>query len=273
VKIKKRSIPTAESPPAAGTIQPFEAFLVLDIEGTCKQGSDFNYPNEIIELPVVLLQWKNKTKDGVASTLEVVDEFRAFVKPTWRPILSDFCMGLTGITQEQVNSAPQFPEVLVSLEAFLVKHGLIQLGTGKRQKRLCWCSDGPWDIRDFFVKQCFISQVNMPEWIRGDVLDVRSTVLQWRETQFTICTPVPVAHLTSGGLRPSLNIPAQLKALGLPAFEGRQHSGIDDTRNLSNVIIELARRGMPLLPNTTIYPGRRWSWMGKRGQVLEDGLP
>ena len=29
------------------------------------------------------------------------------------------------------------------------------------------------------------------------------------------------------GLRRSLNIPAQLKALGLPEFEGRQHSGID----------------------------------------------
>lgn len=28
--------------------QPFEVFLVLDIEGTCDLGTDFNYPNEII---------------------------------------------------------------------------------------------------------------------------------------------------------------------------------------------------------------------------------
>ena len=28
--------------------QPYEAFLVLDIEGTCELGTDFNYPNEII---------------------------------------------------------------------------------------------------------------------------------------------------------------------------------------------------------------------------------
>lgn len=28
--------------------QPYDAFLVLDIEGTCKLGTDFNYPNEII---------------------------------------------------------------------------------------------------------------------------------------------------------------------------------------------------------------------------------
>ena len=28
--------------------QPFEVFLVLDIEGTCDLGTDFDYPNEII---------------------------------------------------------------------------------------------------------------------------------------------------------------------------------------------------------------------------------
>ena len=28
--------------------QPYEVYLVLDIEGTCNQGTGFNYPNEII---------------------------------------------------------------------------------------------------------------------------------------------------------------------------------------------------------------------------------
>jgi len=58
-----------------------------------------------------------------------------------------------------VDAAPHFSDVLINLEAFLVKNGLIEEGTKKRLKRFCWCSDGPWDIRDFFVKQCFISQV------------------------------------------------------------------------------------------------------------------
>lgn len=48
VKAKKKSIPTAEPPRSPAIVQPFEAFLVLDIEGTCNQGTDFNYPNEII---------------------------------------------------------------------------------------------------------------------------------------------------------------------------------------------------------------------------------
>jgi hypothetical protein len=28
--------------------QPYDAFLVLDVEATCLQGSDFHWPNEII---------------------------------------------------------------------------------------------------------------------------------------------------------------------------------------------------------------------------------
>jgi 3'-5' exoribonuclease 1 len=75
--------------------QPFEVFLVLDIEGTCDLGTDFNYPNEIIELPVCMLRWKDRTDDSRASALELVEEFRTFVRPTWKPTLSSFCTQLT----------------------------------------------------------------------------------------------------------------------------------------------------------------------------------
>lgn len=46
-----------------------------------------------------VLRWKDKSLKGRASRLEIVDEFRSFVKPTWRPQLSQFCTDLTGITQ------------------------------------------------------------------------------------------------------------------------------------------------------------------------------
>lgn len=65
------------------------------------------------------------------------------------------------IAQDQVDTAPRFSETLAQLEAFLVQHALVDPETKTRLKRFCWCSDGPWDIRDFFVKQCFISQVSM----------------------------------------------------------------------------------------------------------------
>jgi len=38
------------------TKQPYDVFLVLDIEGTCDLGTDFNYPNEIIVRPNDILE-------------------------------------------------------------------------------------------------------------------------------------------------------------------------------------------------------------------------
>jgi inhibitor of KinA sporulation pathway (predicted exonuclease) len=60
----------------------------------------------------------------------------------------------------QVDQAPTFIEVTRLFAQFLAKHGLIDSLTGQRLVRFCWCSDGPYDIRDFVAKQCFISNVS-----------------------------------------------------------------------------------------------------------------
>ncbi len=48
---------------------------------------------------------------------------------------------------------------------------------------------------------------------------------------------------------------------------------LQDTRNIARLVVELARRGWKLEPNTPINPNRRWPWMGKRGRVLEEYYP
>jgi hypothetical protein len=77
------------------TVQPTLQMLSAYIQ------AGFHWPNEICEWPVCLMRWEDKSTSGsgTASKLEVVDEFRSFVKPTWAPILSPFCTNLTGITQ------------------------------------------------------------------------------------------------------------------------------------------------------------------------------
>lgn len=254
---------------AARVKQPYDAFLVLDVEATCLQGAGFDWPNEIIEWPVCLLRWKDKSSKGMASQLEVVDVFRSFVKPTWKPQLSKFCTELTGITQAQVNLAPTFPKVLKTFAKFLARHGLIDLKNGRILQRFCWCSDGPFDIRDFVVKQCFISKIPMPLWLRGDVLDVRRLVSAWVATHHPIDGHQARTRSTTAHYFHSLNIPQQLRVLGLGQFQGREHCGMDDTRNIARVLIELARQGIRLEPNTPINPNRRWGWMGRPGEVLE----
>jgi len=249
--------------------QAYDAFLVLDVEATCVQGADFNYPNEIIEWPVVLLRWKDKdTITGKANRLEVVDEFRSFVKPVWRPQLSSFCTALTGITQADVDNAPHFSTLILTFRDFLTRNGLIDPVSGNPLVRFCWCTDGPWDVRDFVVKQCFMSKVSLPIWLSGDVMDIRRLVARWQEKHDPHKKPKGQQSFPQPqGM--FLPITRQLHLLGLPPFQGRQHCGIDDTRNISRIVIELARRGVRLRPNTPINPNRRWPWMGRYGKVLE----
>ncbi len=46
---QKATTPSAPMVPETyKSTQPFDAFLVLDVEATCQQGSSFDYPNEII---------------------------------------------------------------------------------------------------------------------------------------------------------------------------------------------------------------------------------
>lgn len=109
----------------------------------------------------------------------------------------------------------------------------------------------------------------MPPWIRGDVLDVRRTLSNWKADNYqeiTAVEPLEISH------RQPLNIPLQLQALGLPGFQGRPHSGIDDARNIARILAELARRGVRLAPNTSIKSNRRWHWMGRPGEVREELL-
>ncbi|KAI9566496.1 ribonuclease H-like domain-containing protein [Boletus coccyginus] len=265
-RVTKEQFPTNSQAEAVTVKQPYDAFLVLDVEATCFRGTGFDWSNEIIEWPVCLLRWKDKSLKGRASRLEIVDEFRSFVKPTWRPQLSQFCTDLTGITQAQVEYAPTFPKVLKMFARFLAQHGLIDPKNGKPLQRFCWCSDGPFDVRDFVVKQCFISNVPMPSWLRGDVLDVRKVVSVWAAMNRT--SDSQQIHSKVHHFR-SLNITQQLRALRLDPFQGRLHCGIDDTRNIARIVIELARRGIRLEPNTPINPNRRWQWMGRPGEVLE----
>ena len=69
--------------------------VIVDIEATCwKEGSN---ESEVIEIGAV-------REDG--------EEFQAFIKPTKNPVLSKFCQELTHITQEQVDTAEKFNEVV-----------------------------------------------------------------------------------------------------------------------------------------------------------------
>ena len=78
--------------------------VVLDVEATCWKKGVFSRKKETIEIGAVKL-----LRDRAESEWP---EFQTFVRPRRFPRLSSFCRELTGITQENVDAAPTFPEAL-----------------------------------------------------------------------------------------------------------------------------------------------------------------
>jgi 3'-5' exoribonuclease 1 len=77
-------------------------YIIVDLEATCWEKGTRPGRQETIEIGAVRLD----TPAGPAPK-----EFVSFVRPLIRPILSEFCVQLTGIRQEDVDYAAPFPLV------------------------------------------------------------------------------------------------------------------------------------------------------------------
>ncbi|WVF68444.1 hypothetical protein IAT40_003210 [Kwoniella sp. CBS 6097] len=275
--------------------QPYKSFLCFDVEATCRPGKEFDWPNEIIEFPVVLLRWTEPDTNGKRK-LEKVDHFRSYVRPIWKPILSDFCKDLTGITQETVDASPTFPEMLKKLEKWMDKW---DLRTDKGLNDAIWVTDGPWDLRDFVPKQLHITPPSPhPQYFHGPYLNLKfavQAVLSEEHRRYSYASErpnkptngralsaittqrLPKGEKTKSGKVKDVgksfyfNIPGMVAALDLGEFEGRQHSGLDDATNIARILIALSEKNVVIEANGIIQPissGRRYPWMGKKGEVL-----
>lgn len=88
---------------AAAVLAGDRRVIVLDVEATCWKGV-WSRQKETIEIGAVRYQ------KGLPP--EEWPEFQTFVKPLRHPKLSNFCIGLTAITQADVDGAPLFPRAM-----------------------------------------------------------------------------------------------------------------------------------------------------------------
>ncbi|XP_014662783.1 PREDICTED: 3'-5' exoribonuclease 1-like [Priapulus caudatus] len=197
----------------------YDYLCVIDYEATCESTNKPSYKHEIIEFPIVLVNVK---------TLEIEDEFHAFVRPVLHPVLSEFCTELTGITQEQVSVADYFPAVLKRVNSWMLQHGL---GVGAD---FAIVTDGPWDMARFLRGQCELSQISYPTWAK-----------KWINIRKTFGNFYGVSRV---------RMTTMLDLLGLQ-LEGRHHSGLDDSRNIAHVLLIMLRDGAEVRVNERLHPG------------------
>ncbi|KAK9767310.1 hypothetical protein K7432_003005 [Basidiobolus ranarum] len=197
-------------------LQPFDYYLCFDVEATCEEGVNFDFLNEIIEFPIIL----------VDSNFEIVDTFHRYVKPSKNPTLSEFCTKLTGITQETIDKSASFGEVLLEFEVWLNQHSLF------KENSSVFITDGPFDIRDFIEKQCDHSHIIRPKYFTRPWIDIRKLFGKFYKCE-------------------KRNINGMLAKLDL-TFEGREHSGIDDAKNIAKIAKRMHEEGCILDTNCVL---------------------
>ena len=189
-------------------------FVVIDFEATCDEPYNPD-PQEIIEFPAVVVD-----PGGVHDAAE----FHTYVRPVAHPRLRAFCEKLTGISQDDVNAAATFPEVLTLFDAWWQTHA-------GDDALVVTCGD--WDLGSLLPRQCTQHGLPVSAWAHN-----------WANLKRVFAWNFP--HATD---RASLVEIAA--ALGV-VMAGRLHSGIDDARNIAAVLWRMLEMGIDVA-NTAIW--------------------
>ncbi|CAM9651884.1 unnamed protein product, partial [Discosporangium mesarthrocarpum] len=173
---------------------------------------------EIIEFPTVLVD---------SRTLEVVAEFREYVRPVRHPRLDPFCTQLTGI--EQVHARILLCHA-ISQRTVPVSFGLSTVGTNSVLSSMHVI--GSWNLKTMLPAQCSLIAREVPPhlstWV--NLKRVYQVQLGSPEAEEAISRRTAI----------DVDMAGMLQAEGL-RLEGRHHSGLDDCRNIAKILINLCR--------------------------------
>ncbi|EMD42175.1 hypothetical protein CERSUDRAFT_90779 [Gelatoporia subvermispora B] len=197
------------------TQKPLQYLLILDFEATC--GDDLRGPPEIIEFPTLLYDIQ---KDEVQAT------FHEYVRPIISPTLTAFCTKLTGITQDTVDAAQPFPEVWSRFQDFLRSHGIYDAA-----ESAAFLTCGDWDLKTMLPRQLALSESEHGLDEAGDLIPPYNRWINIKQ-----------AFRKQYGMRYQNDMLGMLRKLRLE-LEGRHHSGIDDCKNVLQIVRKMRAEG------------------------------
>ncbi|KAM8939124.1 3'-5' exoribonuclease 1 isoform 2-T2 [Pelodytes ibericus] len=219
---KKQKLTKMLSKESSSTDTYYDYICIIDFEATCEEGHTPDYTHEIIEFPIVLLN---------TQTLEIEDTFQRYVRPEIKNQLSDFCINLTGITQDIIDKSDTFPHILESVVEWMREK---ELGTKYKYAIL---TDGSWDMSKFLSMQCRISRLKYPRFAKKWI-NIRKCYGNFYK--------VP---------RNQTKLTIMLEKLGM-SYNGRLHSGLDDSKNIARIAIRMLQDGCELRVNERIHGGQ-----------------
>ncbi|XP_010178540.1 PREDICTED: ERI1 exoribonuclease 2, partial [Mesitornis unicolor] len=177
------------------------------------------------EFPAVLLN---------TSTGDTESEFHTYVQPQEHPILSEFCTELTGITQKQVDEGvplniclSQFMKWIqrIQKEKKIIFSTDILSNSTSEAKACTIVTWTDWDLGVCLQYECKRKQLRKPD-ILNSWIDLKATYKAFYN-------------------RKPKGLSGALQDLGI-TFAGREHSGLDDSRNTAHLAWRLISDGCVL---------------------------
>lgn len=200
--------------------------FIIDLESTCyedeRRSQKFkhekkpkNFFSEIIEFGIVVLDTKSFT---------IKEEYQSFVKPILFPKLSDFCIDLTTITQEEVDKAKTLAEVIKEVKQVYQKYDCVFASWGHYDKgqikNVCERFRVPFPFNDDHISL---------KHEHGKILMEKMKKKGKREEEYS-------------RFERGVGMGRALKDYKIH-LEGTHHRGIDDARNISKIATKMIQDG------------------------------
>lgn len=192
----------------------------MDFEATCFEKPYNRNNQEIIEFPAVLLDLE---------TGKVEKEFHRYLRPIFVPLLSNYCINLTGITQDIVDEGELFPDVLKDFVKWMketIKEYKLVLPKMKKTNVDGNCALLTWGNWDFLIQlrnECSRKKVRRPPFFN-----------QWIDLK--------EIYIEKGTFKDQFTFGDALIQSGIE-FVGRPHSGLDDARNTAMLAWKMHKEG------------------------------
>jgi len=184
---------------------------IFDFEATCFEHNEVERNKmEIIEFPSIL--YKINTDDN---SFELISEFHKYVKPTYKPILTDFCKKLTGITQEMVYKSDIIDVVYDDHIKWLNTYI-------KENDNFCILTCGNWDVKTILPNEIKNKQLK-PHKYYNRFINIKDEFNYYYNKN-------------------AKGMIDMLKYLNIK-LTGNHHSGIDDTRNITKILLHMIKDG------------------------------
>ena len=173
-----------------------ENILIIDIECTCNE--DPPLEREKVEI----IEIGAVIGQLYSDSFKVLDTLQLYVQPTLTSKLTPFCTSLTGIGQHTVDSAPKLSAALTNFENWI---STFQIKN--------WVSWGKFDEKQFQVETNLKSLVNPLQGFQH--LNMKQLYARKRGHRVGIFKAIELSKLE---------------------FIGQHHSGLDDARNIAQLL-------------------------------------